>query len=121
MVSLAATVGLLIGTGVPHVWPTVTFLAFLGLFVKALVRYYQNTLTTYYVTRDRIVSEYRFLPLNRTSINHEDVANVSRRQSAVETLTGLGSVRVSVAGGQITLRDLGDPGDAERLLTPVRT
>jgi hypothetical protein len=116
---LIATLYLLYGTRVPYVWPTLAFLAFVVLFVKGSVRYWQNTLTTYYVTDDRIVSEYRFLSLKRSSINHDDVTNVSRRQSLTETLTGLGTVEITVAGSGLTLRDLARPAEAERVLNSM--
>lgn len=121
LVALAVTLYLLYWTRVPYVWPTLAFLAFVYTFVKGSVRYWQNTLTTYYVSHDRVVSEYRFLSLKRTSINHEDITNVSRKQSLVETLTGLGSVQVVVAGGDIVLRDLDEPAAAEKLLNAVRS
>ena len=116
---LAATLYLLYGTRVPYVYPTITLLAFTALFVKGSVRYWQNTLTTYYVTDERVISEYRFLALKRSSIAHEDVTNVARHQSLVETLTGLGSVEVTVAGSGLVLRDLGRPADAEKLLNSL--
>jgi len=116
---LIATLYLLYGTRIPYVWPTLTFVAFVVLFVKGSVRYWQNTLTTYYVTDDRVISEYRFLSLKRSSINHADITNVSRIQSVTETLTGLGSVKVTVAGSGLTLRDLARPEDAERILNSM--
>lgn len=116
---LVVTLYLLYGTGVPYVWPTLTFLAFVVLLVKGSVRYWQNTLTTYYVTDDRIISEYRFLSLKRSSINHGDITNVSRVQTLTETLTGLGSVKITVAGSGLTLRDLARPEQAEQLLNSL--
>ena len=116
---LGATLHLLYLTRVPYVYPTITLLAFTALFVKGSVRYWQNTLTTYYVTDERVISEYRFLALKRSSIAHEDVTNVARHQSLVETLTGLGSVRITVAGSSLVLRDLARPADAEKLLNSL--
>lgn len=116
---LAVTLYLLFETRVPYVWPTLTFVAFVFLFVKALVRYWQNSLTTYYVTHDRVVSEYRFLSLNRVGTNVDAIENVVRRQSAVETLTGLGSVTVRSPSGNVSLRDLSRPAEAERLLNSL--
>lgn len=118
---LAATLYLLYATRVPYVWPTLTLLGFVGLFVKGSVRYWQNTLTTYYVTRQGVISEYRFLSLQRSAVSHDDITNVSRRQSVLETLTGLGSVQVTVAGSGLVLRDVGDPAAAERLIGRLST
>lgn len=120
MVPLAVTLYLLLGTRLPYVWPTLGFVAFVVLLVKALVRYWQNSLTTYYVTQDaRIVSEYRFLSLRRSSVRTDSVQSVVREQSLLETLTGLGSVTVRSASGDVSFRDLSGPREAERLLNRI--
>jgi len=120
LLPLVGTLYLLFGTRVPYVWPTLAFALFVLLFVKALVRYWQNSLTTYYVTADgRIISEYRFLSLRRASVDVGSVETVVRDQSVVETLTGLGSVVVRSASGNVSFRDLASPAAAERLLNEV--
>ena len=120
LVPLVVTLHLLFNTLVPYVWPTLAFTVFVFLFVKALVRYWQNSLTTYYVTKDRrIISEYRFLSLHRASVGVESVESVVREQSALETLTGLGSVVVRSASGTVSFRDLSRPAAAERLLNEL--
>lgn len=79
MIPLVVTLYLLIATRVPYVWPTLAFVVFVVLLVKALVRYWQNSLTTYYLTQDdRIVSEYRFLSLRRSSVRTNSVQSVVR-------------------------------------------
>lgn len=118
--SLAVTLYLLYGTEVPYLWPGLAFLVFLVGYLKALFLLFKNMLTTYYVTPDRLISEYRFLSLTRTSFEHEDVTNVTRRQSALETLLGLGTVRVSVPSGTITLDNLRNPDEAEEVLNSKR-
>lgn len=120
MVPLAVTLYLLVATRLPYVWPTLAFVAFMVLLVKALVRYWQNSLTTYYVTEDaRIVSEYRFLSLRRSSVRTDSVQSVVREQSVLETLTGLGSVTVRSASGDVSFRDLSGPSEAERVLNEI--
>lgn len=110
----------LLATRLPYVWPTLSFVAFVVLLVRALVRYWQNSLTTYYVTQDgRIVSEYRFLSLRRSSVRTDSVQSVVREQSVLETLTGLGSVTVQSASGDVSFRDLSGPSEAERLLNGI--
>ncbi len=118
--SLAVTLYLLYGTEVPYLWPGLAFLAFLVGFLKALFVFFKNMLTTYYVTPDRLISEYRFLSLTPTSFEHDDVTNVTRRQSALETLLGLGTVRVSVPSGTITLDNLRNADEAEDVLNSKR-
>jgi len=114
--AFVATLYLLFWTRVPYVWPTLSFVLFVILFVKGLVRYWQNSLTTYYVTDDRVISEYRFLKVSRSWANIDSIENVERQHSAVETLTGLGSVVVRSPSVDISFSDLARPADAERLL-----
>jgi len=113
------TIYLLFWTRVPYVWPTLAFVLFVTLFVKGLVRYWQNSLTTYYVTDNRVISEYRFIQLKRNSANATEIGNVVRRQSAIETLTGLGSVAVRSPSANVTFSDLARPAEAERILTTL--
>lgn len=118
---LFAALYLLLGTETPYAYAGVAFVLFLVAFLRALVHYWRTSLTTYYVTREGIVSEYRFLGLTRTSFEHEDVTNVSRKQTVLDTLLGLGTVVVSVPSGTITMDRLDRPRRAEELLNDWRT
>lgn len=97
---LLLTVYLLYFTRVPYVYPTATLLAGLYVFSTGLHTYWTNTLTSYYVTSDRIIKEYRFLSLIRREIPHSKIRGVQERKSITETLVGLGNVRVASGGGQ---------------------
>jgi membrane protein YdbS with pleckstrin-like domain len=110
------TIYLLFFTRVPYVWPTLAFVVFVFLFVKGLVRYWQNSLTTYYVTDDRVISEYRFIGMKRNSAAIAEIGNVERRQSPVETLTGLGNVTVRSPSADVRFSDLARPEEAEEIL-----
>lgn len=110
------TLYLLFWTRVPYVWPTPAFVVFVFLFVKGLVRYWQNSLTTYYVTDDRVISEYRFIKLKRTSTNVPDGENVEIRRSVIGTLTALGTVTVILPSANVRLGDLARPHEAEQTL-----
>ncbi|MFT4891364.1 MAG: hypothetical protein ACI9YT_002296 [Halobacteriales archaeon] len=113
------TIYLLFWTRFPYVWPTLAFVMFVSLFVKGLVRYWQNSLTTYYVTDDRVISEYRFIGVKRNSAEIGEIGSVERRQSAVETLTGLGNVTVRSPSADVRFSDLARPAEAERTLTAL--
>lgn len=97
---LVATVYLLYFTLVPYLYPTATLVAGLYLFSIGLYTYWTNSLTTYYLTTDRVVKEYRFLSLVRREVPREKVRGVQERQSLVETLVGLGNVVVASGGGR---------------------
>ena len=121
VVPLAATLYLLFFTRVPYVWPTVAFAVFAYVFVRALVSYWRNSLTRYYVLQDgQVVSEYRFISLSRSSVDAKSIQGVDRDQSFVETLLGLGNVTVRSASGDISFRNLPRPAEAEELLMRIR-
>lgn len=96
---LAAAMVLLFATRLPYVYPTVCLLAGLYFFSVGLHTYWTNTLTSYYVTTERIIKEYRFLSLVRREIPHSKVRGVQERKSIAESLVGLGNVRVASGGG----------------------
>lgn len=108
---------LLFATQVPFVYPTLAFTFGFAILLTGLVRYWKNTLTTHYVTTQRIVSEYRFISLNRQIIQIDDVIGVSRTQSVLESLVGYGSVLVSSGGGnpsasEIVFSNVANPREA---------
>lgn len=97
---LLLTVYLLYFTLVPYVYPTVTLVVGLYLFSAGLYTYWTNSLTTYYLTTERVVKEYRFLSLVQQEVPHRKVRGVQVRKSLIETLVGLGNVIVASGGGR---------------------
>jgi len=97
---LVVTVFLLFFTRLPYVYPTLTLLLGLYVFSTGLYTYWTNTLTSYYVTTERIIKEYRFMSLVRREIPHSKVRGVQERKSITESLVGLGNVRVASGGGK---------------------
>ncbi|MFC6974136.1 PH domain-containing protein [Halomicroarcula sp. GCM10025709] len=74
------------------------------LFSRGLYRYWQHTLTTYFLTNQRVLEEYRFISLLRNEVPLEKVRGVEERRSAWESLFGLGTVAVrSGASGGLTV------------------
>ncbi|KTG30331.1 PH domain-containing protein [Haloferax profundi] len=97
---LAATVYLLYFTRVPYVYPTVALVLGLYLFSVGLRTYWTNSLTTYFVTSNRIIKEYRLLSLSRQEIPREKIRAVKESKSVTETLVGLGNVHVASGSGR---------------------
>lgn len=99
-------------TLVPYVYPTVAFLLGLYFFSTGLRSYWANTLTTYYVTTERIISEYRFLALARKELPLDKIRGVEERKTVLETLAGLGNIRVASGGGggsvEMVMRNMGE-------------
>lgn len=96
---LAAAAYLLFFTLTPYVYPTVTLLLGLYFFSTGLYVYWSNTLTTYYVTTNRVIKEFRFLSLIRQEIPLKMVRGVQERKTLTESLVGLGNIRVASGGG----------------------
>lgn len=108
---LIVTVYLLYFTTVPYVYPTVTLAVGLFQFSTGLYTYWTNLLTKYYVTSDRIIKEYRFLSLRKEELPLHKVRGVQERKSVIETLVGLGNVRVASGGGrslEIIMRNMNE-------------
>jgi len=105
---------LLFFTFTPYVYPTVTFVVGLFFFSTGLHNYWKNTLTTYYVTNQRLIKEYRFISLVKHELPFEKVRAVEERKSLWEALVGLGNVRVASGGGgalKIDIRNIYSPAD----------
>jgi membrane protein YdbS with pleckstrin-like domain len=116
---LSAGIYLLYFTVYPYVYPTAALAVGLYLFSSGIYRYWQNTLTTYLVTTERVVEEYRFVSLIRTEVPLDQVKSVQERRSALESLFGLGNVRVSSgASGNlaVTVSDIYDSTDFADIL-----
>jgi uncharacterized membrane protein YdbT with pleckstrin-like domain len=107
---LFATVYILFFTIIPYVYPTVTFLLGLYFLSSGLQTYWTNSLTTYYVTTRRVISYYRLLSLTRREIRIDKVRGVDERRTAIESIVGLGDVRIASGSGggtlEITMRNI---------------
>ncbi|WP_198665760.1 PH domain-containing protein [Haloprofundus halophilus] len=101
---LAGGISLLYFTAYPLVYPTIVLAVGLYLFSTGIHRYWRNTLTTYLVTNQRVMEEYRFLSLVRNELPMEKVRAVEERRSMRESLAGIGSVHVRAgASGGLTV------------------
>ena len=97
---LFGTVYLFYFTYFPYVYPTVTLVVGLYLLSAGLYTYWSNSLTTYYVTTERVMKEYRFLSLIRQELPLDKIRGVQERKSVTEALVGLGNVGVASGGGR---------------------
>jgi hypothetical protein len=102
-VLLLVTGYLLFFTFSPYIYSTVTLLVGLYMFSTGIHAYWTNTLTTYYVTNQRLIKEYRFISLVRKELPFDKVRGVEERKSVWEAMVGLGNVRVASGGGGGTL------------------
>lgn len=84
----------------PYVYPTGALLIGLYTFSDGLHTFWANSLTTYYLSNERVIHEYRFLSLRRHEIPRKKIRSVQERKSPIETLVGLGNVVVASGGGK---------------------
>lgn len=117
---LVATIYLLFFTFTPYVYPTVTLLVGLYFFSVGLHTYWTNTLTTYMVTNRRVIKEYRFLSLIRQELPHSKLRGVQERKSMVESMVGLGNVRVASGGGRTLEIIMSNMNDSEGFADTIR-
>ncbi len=103
---------LLFFTFTPYIYPTIPFFVGLYFFSTGIKTYWANTLTVYYVTSRRVISQYQFISLRRQEIPLDKVRGTEERKSILEALVGLGNIRVASGGGggsvQINIRNIGN-------------
>jgi hypothetical protein len=87
-------------TFLPYIYPIAALITGLYLFSTGLFAYWTNTLTTYYITNQRFIKEYRFISLVRQELRLNKVRGVEESKSIWEALVGLGNVQVFSGGGQ---------------------
>lgn len=105
---------LLFWTLVPYLYPTVTLLVGLYLLSSGLLTYWKNSLTTYYVTTERVIKAYRFAALVQQEVPLSKVRGVEQRRSFSETLVGLGNIRIASGGGgtlEVVVKNIEDSTD----------
>lgn len=109
---LVVAAGLLFYTTLPYIYPTIAFVVGTYLLGRGLTTYWTNTLTTYYVTTERVMSEFRLLSLVRREVPLEKVRAVEETRSPIESLVGVGNVRVSTGGSglMVMIRSIDDVG-----------
>ena len=103
---------LLFFTFEPYLYPIASLVAGLYTFSTGVHAYWTNTLTTYYVTNQRLIKEYRFISLTREEIPFDKVRGVEENKSIWEVLVGLGNVRVASGGGatlEVVVRNIYSP------------
>ena len=99
---LSIALYLLYFTFYPYVYPVATFIIGGYLAGKGLWAYWVNSLTTYYVTPERVIKSYRLLSLKRSQIPMHKIRGTTVEKSVFEALVGVGTVSVS-SGGANTL------------------
>jgi hypothetical protein len=87
-------------TTYPFVYPTLALVLSLYALSSGLQTYWSNSLTTYYLTNQRVIREYRFISLSRREVPLGKVRGVEESRSFIETFVGLGNVRISSGGGR---------------------
>jgi membrane protein YdbS with pleckstrin-like domain len=93
----------------PYVYPTVAFALGLYLLSSGILVYWANSLTTYYITTDRVINSFRLLSLVRKEVPMEKIRAVEESRSPIEAVVSVGNIRVASGGGaglEIVIRNV---------------
>jgi len=93
----------------PYVYPTVAFALGLYLLSSGILVYWTNSLTTYYITTDRVINSFRLLSLVRKEVPMEKIRAVEESRSPIEAVVSVGNIRVASGGGaglEIVIRNV---------------
>ncbi|WP_115865129.1 PH domain-containing protein [Halorussus litoreus] len=95
----------------PYVYPMGAFVVGLYLLSTGILTYWTNSLTTYYITTERVINSFRLLSLVRKEVPMEKIRAVRESKSPIESLVGVGNIRVASGGGaglEIVIRNVND-------------
>ncbi|MFC6952431.1 PH domain-containing protein [Halorubellus litoreus] len=120
VLGFVATGYLLYFTRTPYVYPTVTGLVALALLVSGGATYYRNSLTTYYVTTERAIREYRMFSVDRSDVDIDAVGGVNRTDSRIERLVDAGTVTMRSPSTSVTFRSITDPETVRNEIDQLR-
>lgn len=90
---------LLLFTIVPYVYPTTVFVVGMYLLSSGILTYWTNSLTTYFITNQRVISEFRLLSLIRKEVPLRKIRAIKETKSPIEALVGVGNIQISSGGG----------------------
>lgn len=91
----------------------------IGIFVLPFLEIYVRA-NTYYLTTERVLSEYKFLSKNQTSIPYEQITDLSPRSSFFNRILGCGTVHVQTAGADVTevkLENIKNPQEVANMIS----
>ncbi len=111
---------ILVETHLPYVYPTIPAAIGLWIYLSAANTYWANTVTTYYLTTERIIKEYRFFSLLREEIPLQRVRGVQERKGIIEKFVGLGDIRVASGGSEALELDIRDIEEATAFAEQIR-
>lgn len=101
-------------TGRPYIYPMSAFLLGLYLLSTGILTYWTNSLTTYYITNDRVMNSFRLLSSVRKEVPMEKIRAIQESKSPIESIVGVGNIRVASGGGaglEIVIRNVDDATD----------
>ena len=102
---LAVSVYMYEYTAYPYIFVFIPLLVGLYLLISGILRYWRNTLTTYYITTERIVRANRFLSMDNNHLEIEKISSLNEGHSWYSGLLGIEQASFSSASGSIRLRD----------------
>lgn len=120
----AAAGGMLWFTLVPYIYPIVSFMVGMFLYLRGIATYWINHHTAYYVTNRRVVRMYRFVQVRTTGLPIDRVLSADKHKNPIERLTGRGNVVVESGVGarhNIKMKEIDNPDPMERTINEMVT
>ncbi|ELZ27037.1 membrane-flanked domain protein [Halogeometricum pallidum JCM 14848] len=90
-------------THVPYVYPTIALVVGALLFATGVWTYWLNSLTTYYLTNKRLVTETRLLGTNHKNVQLEMVKTRTVARPFYLRLFGLGNIKLDTGARRLAL------------------
>lgn len=89
----------------PYVFVFMPLVVGLYLLISGILRYWKNTLTTYYITTERIVRATRFLSVDNAHLDIEKISSWNDGHAWYSGLLGIEQASFATPSGSIRLRD----------------
>lgn len=110
-------------TLVPYIYPVVSFMVGMYLYLRGLTTYWMNHHTAYYATNYRVVRMYSFHWWEAPEIAIDSADAIAPTRSFFELLTGRGNVRVVSGIGKfqrVHMKEIDDPRAMTRAIQERR-
>lgn len=106
--------GLLYLTETPYLYGIVVGGLGIFVFVSGSARYYKNTLTTYFLTNQNVIYEYRLFQKNEKKLHLNNINGSQRMDTRLERLVNAGSITMKAPDNQVNFRSVGNPREVLR-------
>jgi hypothetical protein len=106
--------GLLYFTTTPYIYGIAIGGLGLIVFASGSTRYYKNSLTTYFLTTENAIYEYRLFQKNEKKVHLNEINGSQREDTRLERLVNAGSITLKAPDNHVSFRSVGKPQEVLR-------